>query len=114
MMENNQKPGKQHTAEFEQCIKQVMKQGHEKGSAFAICTATFEKARKPIFIGESEAQKLHLFSESIKLSGNKVSGVAIHPKRIFHPEFPYWKPARRHRRIFAPASRQGRINLRYL
>lgn len=85
-MGNNQKPGKQHTAEFEQCIEQVMKQDHQKGSAFAICTTTFEKARKPIFIGESEAQKLHLFSESIKLSGNKVSGVAIHPKRIFHPE----------------------------
>jgi len=63
-----------------------MKQGHEKGSAFAICTATFEKAQKPIFVGESETQKLHLFSESIKLKGRKVSGVAIHPKRIFHPE----------------------------
>jgi len=77
---------KQHTAEFEQCIADVMKQGHEKGSAFAICTATFEKAQKPIFLGESEAPKLHLFSESIKLKGHKVSGVAIHPKRIFHPE----------------------------
>jgi len=63
-----------------------MKQGHEKGSAFAICTATFEKAQKPIFVGETETQKLHLFTESIKLKGRKVSGVAIHPKRIFHPE----------------------------
>jgi len=27
-----------------------------------------------------------LFSESIKIEGNRVSGVAIHPKRIFHPE----------------------------
>jgi len=63
-----------------------MKQGHEKGSAFAICTTTFEKAQKPIFVGESETQKLHLFSESIKLRGHRVSGVAIHPKRIFHPE----------------------------
>jgi hypothetical protein len=63
-----------------------MKQGHEKGSAFAICTDAFEKAKKPIFVGESEINKLHLFSESIKLEGRKVSGVCIHPKRIFHPE----------------------------
>jgi len=63
-----------------------MKQGHTKGSAFAICTATFEKAGKPVYVGESENRKLHLFSESIRLKGNKVSGVCIHPKRIFHPE----------------------------
>jgi hypothetical protein len=85
-LSQNNKPEKQHTPEFEQCIQEVMKQGHEKGSAFAICTATFEKAQKPIFIGESETQKLHLFSESVKLEDHKVSGVAIHPKRIFHPE----------------------------
>ena len=77
---------KQHTAEFEKCVTQVMEQGHEKSSAFAICTDSFQKAGKPIFIGESEKQKLHLFCESFKLEGNKVSGVAIHPKRIFHPE----------------------------
>jgi len=86
MSENNQKQEKQHTPEFENCIKQVMKQGHKKGSAFAICTTTFEKAQKPIFVGESESQKLHLFSKSIKVKDHKVSGVAIHPKRIFHPE----------------------------
>lgn len=63
-----------------------MEQGHEKGSAFAICTDAFNKAGKPIYIGESERQKLHLFCESFKLEGNKVSGVAIHPMRIFHPE----------------------------
>jgi len=77
---------KQHTPEFEDCIQKVMKQGHEKASAFAICTTTFQKADKPLYVGESENQKLHLFSESIKISGNKVSGVCIHPKRIFHPE----------------------------
>ena len=63
-----------------------MKQGKDKGSAFAICTKAFQDAGKPLFVGESESQKLHLFSESVKLDGNKVSGVAIHPKRIFHPE----------------------------
>jgi len=78
--------GKQHTPEFEGCIQEVMKQGHHKGSAFAICTESFQRAGKPIFVGEAETQKLHLFSESIKIEGNKVSGVAIHPKRIFHPE----------------------------
>ena len=77
---------KQHTDEFETCIEQVMKQGHEKGSAFAICAATFKRAGNPIYIGEAETKKLHLFSESVKIEGNKVSGVAIHPKRIFHPE----------------------------
>ncbi|NIO75666.1 MAG: hypothetical protein GTO14_17480, partial [Anaerolineales bacterium] len=30
--------------------------------------------------------KLYLFGQSFQLEGNKVSGVAIHPKRIFHPE----------------------------
>ena len=75
-----------HTAEFESCVEQVMEQGHDKGSAFAICTESFKKAGKPIFIGESENQKLHLFCESFKLEGNRVSGVAIHPRRIFHPE----------------------------
>lgn len=75
-----------HTTEFESCIEQVMEQGHDKGSAFAICTDSFKKAGKPIFVGESEKQKLHLFCESFKLEGNRVSGVAIHPKRLFHPE----------------------------
>ena len=32
------------------------------------------------------SQKLYFFSESFDLEGNKVSGVAIHPKRIFHPQ----------------------------
>ena len=77
---------KQHTEPFETCVSQVVEQGHDKGSAFAICTDAFKKAGKPIFVGESEKQKLHLFCESFKLEGNKVSGVAIHPKRIFHPE----------------------------
>jgi len=85
-VEKLSKDEKQHTPEFETCIEQVMKQGHGKGSAFAICTAAFEKAGKPIYLGESETQKLHLFTESINLKGQKVSGVAIHPKRIFHPE----------------------------
>jgi len=78
--------GKQRTPEFEDCVKQVMKQGHEKGSAFAICTTAFQRAGKPIYVGESESQKLYLFSESVKLEGCKVSGVCVHPKRIFHPE----------------------------
>ena len=34
----------------------------------------------------SESVKLYLFSESINLEGNLVSGVAIHPKSIWHPE----------------------------
>jgi len=75
-----------HTAEFESCVEQVMEQGHDKESAFAICTDSFKKAGKPIFVGEAESQKLHLFCESFKLEGNHVSGVAIHPRRIFHPE----------------------------
>jgi len=77
---------KQHTEAFENCLQEVVKQGHEKGSAFAICTKSFQDAGKPVYVGEAENQKLHLFSESIKLDGNKVSGVAIHPKRIFHPD----------------------------
>lgn len=85
-MPEDEKEEKQHTPEFEDCIQRVMKQGHSKGSAFAICTTTFQKADKPLYVGESEKQKLHLFGESIKVSGNKVSGVCIYPKRIFHPE----------------------------
>jgi len=63
-----------------------MKQGHEKGSAFAICTVAFQRAHKPIYVGESQTELLRLLSESIRIEGNRVSGVAIHPKRIFHPE----------------------------
>jgi len=77
---------RQHTSEFEDCVEQVVKQGHDKGSAFAICTATFQKAGKPVYVGESESQKLYLFSESVRVEGNRVSGVCVHPKRIFHPE----------------------------
>jgi len=84
--ETEQSVEKQRTSEFEDCVQRVMKQGHEKGSAFAICTTAFQKAGKPIYVGESENQKLHLFSESMKLEGRRVSGVCIHPKRIFHPE----------------------------
>ncbi len=85
-MPENKEEEKQHTPEFEDCIQRVMKQGYEKASAFAICTTAFQKADKPLYVGESETQKLHLFSESIRVSGSKVSGVCIHPKRIFHPE----------------------------
>jgi DNA-binding transcriptional MerR regulator len=175
---------KKHSADFEKCIEAVMKTGKDKGSAFAICTAQFERAGKSIWEGMKEAEwdtayindlpdnafayiepggekdetgrttprslrhlpyknangeidlphlrnalarlpqtqisaeakaeakkklcaaakeagiesevcglaeslmpvKLHLFSESIKLDGHKVSGVAIHPKRLWHPE----------------------------
>jgi hypothetical protein len=176
---------KKHTAEFEQCIQDVMSQGKDKDSAFAICTATFQNAGKQIFEGLREAEwdtayindlpdsafavigaggekddqgrtvprtlrhlphhnadgsldiphlrnalarlnqiegasqaeakrhlcahakesnivsefcgeqppkegilpvKLHLFAEAIRLDGHKVSGVAIHPKKLWHPE----------------------------
>lgn len=30
--------------------------------------------------------RLHLFAEAIKFDGKKVSGVAIHPKKLWHPE----------------------------
>jgi len=83
---NKQDERKQHAPEFEDCVKQVMRQGHAKGSAFAICTATFDRANKLIYVGEGETAKLHLFSESVRLKDHKVSGVCIHPKRIFHPE----------------------------
>jgi len=179
------KEQEKHTAEFEQCIQDVMSQGKDKGSAFAICTATFQNAGKQIFEGLREAEwttefindlpdssfaviapggekddqgktvprtlrhlpykdaqgnidiphlrnalarmnqiegasqaeakrvlcaaakkseiisefcgeqpqkegilpvKLHLFAEAIRLDGHKVSGVAIHPKKLWHPE----------------------------
>jgi hypothetical protein len=30
--------------------------------------------------------KLHLFAESLKLEGNTVTGVALHPKKLWHPQ----------------------------
>jgi ribosomal protein S7 len=32
--------------EFDRCVMQVMKQGKDKNSAFAICTSAFKKAGK--------------------------------------------------------------------
>jgi len=37
-----------HTPEFERCVESVMESGKDKSSAFAICTASFKKAGKPI------------------------------------------------------------------
>ena len=40
---------RRHTSEFEDCIRRVMAKGKDKASAYAICTAAFQKAGKPIW-----------------------------------------------------------------
>lgn len=50
-------PGKgKHTAEFDSCVKGVMKGGKDESSAYAICTTQFKESDKPIF----EAATRHL------------------------------------------------------
>ncbi len=46
-----------------------------------------EAAGHTIQEGErNKGVKLHLFAESFRFDGKKVSGVAIHPKKLWHPE----------------------------
>jgi len=88
---------KQHTPEFERCIEEVLAQGHEKGNAFAICTATFQRAGKPIFAGEAISPRCYymigeLKHDFIQPGDNRVYGQAIHPMKTYHPnEFPEFR-----------------------
>lgn len=66
-----------HTPAFERCIEQVMAKGHDKSSAFAICTASFQKAGKPI-LNKNLGQ---LVVESLD-KGGKNSGFKNHAGRL--------------------------------
>jgi hypothetical protein len=65
----NQVAGKKHTDRFERCIEQVMAQGHDKGSAFAICTASFQRAGEPIFEVEQKVENFRWPGETQALTG---------------------------------------------
>lgn len=54
----------------------------DKGWTMEKAKDWFEKHKEGVFI----PVKLHLFAEAIRLDGHKVSGVAIHPKKFWHPE----------------------------
>jgi len=54
----------------------------EKGWTMDKAKEWFEKHKEGIVL----PIKLHLFAEAIRLEGKKVSGVAIHPKKLWHPE----------------------------
>lgn len=67
-------------ADFERCVKDVMKQGKSKSSAYAICTAQFKKAGKKF---RDSADKL-LFEYAVPISENfldnsdfVIKGIAI-------------------------------------
>jgi hypothetical protein len=76
-------------------VKNKMPEGYESWDA---CIAANQDKADPAAYcatichrpGESANSKLprmlFLFAESMKLDGNKVSGVAIHPKKLWHPE----------------------------
>lgn len=78
---------KKHTAEFERCVEEVMAGGKEKGSAFAICTESFQNAGKPIWEGEKPTRQLYyMFGEFTFQPGtNRVHGQALHPIKTYHP-----------------------------
>jgi hypothetical protein len=78
---------KKHTEEFERCIEEVMAGGKEKGSAFAICTTSFEQAGKPIFEGDTPKRQLYyMFGEfTHPPDTNRVYGQALHPIKTYHP-----------------------------
>jgi hypothetical protein len=78
---------KKHTEEFERCIEEVMAGGKEKGSAFAICTESFQSAGKPIWEGDKPTCQLYyMFGEFTHQPGtNRVQGQALHPIKTYHP-----------------------------
>jgi len=61
---------------FEDCVAK----NQDKDDPAAYCAVIKRQIE-----GESSATAF-LFAEAINLHGNKVSGVAIHPKKIWHPE----------------------------
>lgn len=65
---------------FEDCVAK----NQDKDDPAAYCAVI----QRQIEGGESSKipLKAFLFTEAIKLDGNKVSGIAIHPKLIWHPE----------------------------
>jgi primosomal protein N'' len=56
----------------------VQKRGYED----ALATLAEEAALGTL----QQGIRLHFFTESLKFDGKKVSGVAIHPKKLWHPE----------------------------
>ena len=53
-------PGKgKYTKEFDACVAKV-KKSNPKGNAFAICTASFRKSGKKIWIGEEKLSTMGL------------------------------------------------------
>jgi len=54
----------------------------EKGWTMEKAKEWFEKHKEGVIL----PLKLHLFAEAIRFDGKKVSGVAIHPKKLWHPE----------------------------
>lgn len=65
---------------FEDCVAK----NQDKDDPAAYCAVI----QRQIEGGESTKLpfKLFLFAEAFNLTGNKVSGIAIHPKKIWHPE----------------------------
>jgi len=68
--------GRKHTSEFEDCIRKVMASGKDKASAYAICTAAFQKAGKPIW-ERTRILAINPIKERIVEKPLKIRGVAI-------------------------------------
>jgi len=61
--------------------------GKDEGSAFAICTESFQNAGKPIWEGDKPSRQLYyMFGEFTHQPGtNRVHGQALHPIKTYHP-----------------------------
>ncbi|RLI17269.1 hypothetical protein DRO54_11780, partial [Candidatus Bathyarchaeota archaeon] len=67
---------RRHTNEFEDCIRKVMASGKDKASAYAICTAAFQKAGKPIW-EKTRILATNPIKEKIVDKPLRIRGIAI-------------------------------------
>ena len=67
---------RRHTSEFEDCLRKVMARGKDKASAYAICTAAFQKAGKPIW-ERTKILATNPIREKIVEKPLRIRGVAI-------------------------------------
>lgn len=71
---------KHHTDEMRSCVESVMSKGHDESAAYAICTASFKKADKPIFetagamLEAGDLRQLHLLGATGKATIKQLHG----------------------------------------
>jgi len=82
--------GRRHTNEFENCIRKVMANGKDKASAYAICTAAFQKAGKPIWektrILATNPIREKIVDKPLRIRGIAIKAGESRNRNIYLPE----------------------------